>query len=105
MYVNGQYRGDGPIGRLMHDFDCSNANDMYCEMMAEATRYYKETPKGIEEMCQIFEEIREEGKLEGQNSIVMLINKLQELGRGEEVFLAASDEAYRERLMEELAII
>lgn len=29
IYVNGQYKNDSdPIGRLMHDFRCTNAADM-----------------------------------------------------------------------------
>ena len=39
LYVNGAYRGDDDIGRLMHDFLCSNPDDMYDSDMAEATRH------------------------------------------------------------------
>ena len=28
LYVNGEYRGDSDIGRLMHDFNCTSAEDM-----------------------------------------------------------------------------
>ena len=60
LYVNGQYRGDSDIGKLMHDFNCSSADDMNFELMAERTRYLKENPKGGEEMCKVMEDMRNE---------------------------------------------
>lgn len=56
IYVNGAYVGDSEIGRLMHDFRCSNADEMYCELLAEKTRYYKENPKGVSGMCKLMED-------------------------------------------------
>ena len=29
LYVNGEYRGDSDLGKLMHDFNCMDAEDMY----------------------------------------------------------------------------
>lgn len=55
LYVNGAYVGDSDIGKLMHDFRCTNADDMYFDIMAERTRYFKETPEGVSYMCQIVE--------------------------------------------------
>lgn len=51
LYVNGEYRGDSDIGKLMHDFNCTDADDMNFELMAERTRYLKENPKGVSEIC------------------------------------------------------
>lgn len=59
MYVNGEYR-DGEIGRLMHDFNCTDADDMNYKLMAERTRYLKENLEGVRYMCRIMEEMREE---------------------------------------------
>lgn len=56
LYVNGAYAGDDDIGKLMHDFRCTNADDMHYELMARATRYYKETPEGVSYMCKVMEE-------------------------------------------------
>ena len=60
LYVNGEYRGDSAIGKLMHDFNCSKADDMNFELMADRTRYLKENPKGVSEMCKIMEDMRTE---------------------------------------------
>jgi len=44
----------------MHDFSCWNPDDMNYPLMEEVTRYYKETPEGVEYMCRAFEEVRNE---------------------------------------------
>ena len=64
IYVNGEYRGDSDIGKLMHDFNCINADDMNFELMAERTRYLKENPEGVIEMCKVMEDIRKESLIE-----------------------------------------
>ena len=38
---------------------------MYFPLLANRTRYFKETQKGVEEMCKIMEETREEGIARG----------------------------------------
>lgn len=57
LYVNGEYRGASDIGKLMHDFNCTDAADMYFELLAERTRYLKENPKGVSEMCKVIEDM------------------------------------------------
>jgi hypothetical protein len=62
LYVNGSYHNDeDPVGRLMHDFRCSDPDEMYYETLAERTRYFKEDEGGKEAMCKIWEEVRDEG--------------------------------------------
>lgn len=50
----------------MHDFNCTKADDMNYKLMAERTRYLKENQKGIQEMCQIMEDMRNEALEEGR---------------------------------------
>lgn len=66
LYVNGEYRGDSDIGKLMHDFNCTSAEDMNFDLMAERTRYLKENPKGVGAMCRAMEELRDESYAEGK---------------------------------------
>ena len=66
LYVNGEYRGDSDIGRLMHDFNCTSAEEMNFDLMAERTRYLKENPKGVGSMCKAMEELRVESYAEGK---------------------------------------
>lgn len=65
LYVNGKYRGDSELGKLMHDFNCTRADDMEFELMAESMRYLKEDPKGVSMMCKIMEDMRNESLKEG----------------------------------------
>lgn len=64
LYVNGEYRGDSDIGKLMHDFNCTDADDMNFELMAERTRYLKENPEGVSQMCKVIEDMRKEERKE-----------------------------------------
>ena len=65
LYVNGEYRGDSDIGKLMQDFNCTNAADMNFKLLADRTRYLKENPKGVSEMCKVIEDMRREEREEG----------------------------------------
>lgn len=64
LYVNGEYRGTSDIGKLMHDFNCTDADDMNFELMAERTKYLKENPKGVSEMCKAMEDMLKESLVE-----------------------------------------
>ena len=66
LYVNGEYRGDSEIGRLMHDFGCTDADNMNYPLMAEKTRYLKESPKGVSDMCKVIEDMRKQERAEGR---------------------------------------
>lgn len=60
IYVNGKYRGNDEIGKLMHDFSCTNPNDMNYEALAKKARYFKQDEKGVATMCKIMEDMRNE---------------------------------------------
>ena len=64
IYVNGQYRGDDPIGWLMHDFNCTKASDMKNEILAEKVRYIKESDNGVTHMGRVMEEFAKEEREE-----------------------------------------
>jgi len=49
------------LGRLMHDFFCSDPNDMYSDVLAERVRFFKEDEKGVAAMCKVMEEIYNDG--------------------------------------------
>ncbi len=65
LYVNGAYRGDTPIGKLMHDFSCIDATDMYYGILADRVRFFKESKEGIEIMCRAMEDMRDQTLKEG----------------------------------------
>ncbi len=71
LYVNGEYRGNSDIGKLMHDFNCTDADDMNLELMAERTRYLKENAEGVEQMCKVIEDMRKEEREESMRTVAI----------------------------------
>ncbi len=66
IYVNGAYQDTlTPSRRLIHDFRCTKAFDMYYYELKEKMKYFKEVKGGNDEMCKIFDEIKQEGRQEG----------------------------------------
>ena len=64
IYVNSQIKDDTALGKLMHDFTCTNPDDMNYSVLAQRVRYFKEDTKGVATMCRAFEEVREEAARE-----------------------------------------
>lgn len=60
IYVNGSYQNeDDPIGKLVHDFDCTESADVIYPVLAKQIHYYKETEGGRAIMCKAVEELAE----------------------------------------------
>ena len=67
IYVNGDYQDeDTVLGRLIHDFHCIDPNEMYSEVFKKWMKYYKEEKEGVIEMCEICEQLKEMGRIEGE---------------------------------------
>ena len=49
----------------MHDFLCSDPNDMYSDVLAELVLFFKEDEKGGAAMCKVMDEIRKDGEVQG----------------------------------------
>lgn len=65
IFVNGDNRDESTrIGKLVHDFKCTSANDMYYGVLAKRVRHFKETEGGVEHMSDIFEDVRNEAAKE-----------------------------------------
>lgn len=65
LYVNGAYRGDTPLGKLMHDFSCTVPDEMYYDELAERVRFFKESKEGVLTMCKVMEDMRNEATAQG----------------------------------------
>ena len=68
IYVNGQYRGNDSLGKLMSDFNCTNADDMVYTELAEWVVLYKKRKDGgrnISAWDELIKEEREEARVEG----------------------------------------
>lgn len=66
LYINGAYENkddNSDLAKLIHDFRCSKADEMLLQPLADRTRYFKETPEGVEYMCKAMEDRITEEKL------------------------------------------
>lgn len=57
IYVNASYKDDTELGKLMHDFSCSNPDDMNYKVLAATARYFKEEKEGIRAMSRVMEKM------------------------------------------------
>lgn len=79
LYVNGAYRDDTPLGKLMHDFACTKPEEMYYSVLADRVRFFKESKEGVVIMSRVMEEMRykslqegiKEGIKEGRKEMVL----------------------------------
>lgn len=69
IYVNGECQDDTPLGRLMHDFFCDDAKEMYYSVLSERMRFFKEDKGGTQSMCEIMEELNRESEARGEARI------------------------------------
>ena len=60
IYVNSQIKDETALGKLMHDFFCTNSKDMNYSILAQRVRYFKEDTKGVAAMCRAMEKMRDE---------------------------------------------
>ena len=60
VYVNSQIKDETALGKLMHDFFCTNSKDMNYSILAQRVRYFKEDTKGVAAMCRAMEKMRDE---------------------------------------------
>ena len=60
VYVNGNYKGDDTVGKLMHDFGCKESKDMYYSELAKGVRHFKEEEGGRKRMCEAVERYAEQ---------------------------------------------
>ena len=61
IYVNGADKDASTVlGKLMHDFFCTDPDDMHYKELADKVRYFKEDEKGVAAMCKVMEDMRNE---------------------------------------------
>lgn len=77
LYINGAYTNEedtSDLAKLIHDFRCRKADDMLLKPLADKTRFFKETPEGVEYMCKAMEDRINEEKM--QEKIMIAANLL-----------------------------
>lgn len=58
--MNGAYDNKDDTSELVHDFRCKRAEEMFTQALADKTRYLKDSPEGVSEMCKAIEDMRKE---------------------------------------------
>lgn len=102
IYVNAQHKNDTPLGKLMHDFTCTQANDMHYPVLANRVRYFKENVKGATTMCREVEKIalaeRNEGRMEERISAIRALMESLSISVDEAMKLLKTPEGERSEL-------
>ena len=77
VYVNGEEKNSSTeLGRLMHDFYCTDADDMHFKQLADRVRYFKENEEGVKHMCATLEKMRDETA--ERTKILIAINMIKD---------------------------
>lgn len=77
VYVNGEDKNSSTeLGRLMHDFYCTDADDMHFKQLADRVRYFKENEEGVKRMCATLEKMRDETA--ERTKILIAINMIKD---------------------------
>ena len=71
LYVNGSYRDESPIGKLMHDFFCTDPSEMCYTILADRARFFKESKEGTAIMSNVLEDMRLQSYKEGVKEIAL----------------------------------
>ena len=74
IYVNSQIKDETALGKLMHDFFCTDSSKMYYPILANRVQYFKQGAKGVATMCRAMEKMRDETAHETsiKNALTML---------------------------------
>ena len=79
VYVNGADKdASTALGKLMHDFFCTDPDDMHYKELADKVRYFKENEKGVAAMCKVMEDMRNES---AERRSVEIAKNLLQLGK------------------------
>lgn len=111
VYVNGACQSDTEIGRIMHDFQCRQAEDMYNKVLAGRMEDIKGDEKEVRRMCEIMEKIQNEGREEGREEgrLSALLNSVQSVMKNSKMtvvqamdLLSVTDKAEREYIQKHI---
>lgn len=91
----------------MHDFRCTDPDDMYYDVLRKRVSYFKRNEEGKKEMCKMMDEMRQEaekrgekrgerrGQKKGENKLASLIKALIEDSKQDMIELVTSDVGIR----------
>lgn len=99
IYVNGNYKNDDdPIGKLMHDFRCTSAVDMFYQELAKPVRHFKETEGGRSQVCKAMEERIDRERIETLFGVVKNLMEAMKMTAEQAMAILKISDADREVL-------
>lgn len=79
MFVNGENDDESTrLGKLVHDFKCTSADDMYYDVLAKRVRHFKETEGGVSYMSKIMDEVRIEATIDTLRDVGISESEIKE---------------------------
>ena len=75
IYVNGATRSETEIGKLVHDFLCSDASEMYFDILRKQVSQFKNSEEGRHCMCEAMERIEVRGERKGKRETMLATAK------------------------------
>ena len=111
LYFNTVRQDDNALGKLAKDFKEVDPKEIQSEVLSHRVASLKEGKLGREgekKMNVLLEKFRkkavEEGIEKGQNRLALLVGRLLETGRMDDLKRVSYDEAYREKLLKEFGL-
>ncbi len=68
--------GSIPLGLLIHDFSCTDPDDITYEVLAEWVRYFKENEEEVAAMCEAIEDMRNEAVMDERKDVARRLLKM-----------------------------
>ena len=83
IYINGSMKtNDTALGRLMKDLYCTDADEINYKELSDRVRQFKETEEGVNDMCDILDEMRNDVRTEAEyKKACEIANKMIEMGK------------------------
>jgi len=111
LYFNTSRQDDKALGKLARDFKEANPKEIQSDVLSHRVSSLKEGKldrEGEKKMNVLLEKYRkkavEEGMERGENRLALLIGRLLEAGRMDDLKRVSYDEAYREKLLKEFGL-
>ena len=111
LYFNTASQDDNALGKLARDFKEANPKEIQSEILSHRVASLKEGKldrEGEKKMNVLLEKYRkkavEEGMEKGQNRLALLVGRLLEAGRMDDLKRVSYDEDYREKLLKEFGL-
>ena len=93
LYFNTSRQDDNALGKLARDFKEANPKEIQSDVLSHRVSSEKYRKKAVEE-----------GMERGENRLALLIGRLLEAGRMDDLKRVSYDEAYREKLLKEFGL-